>query len=322
MILTVTPNPALDVTYLVDSIEPGAEHRVLDVQERPGGKGINVARILAALGEKAATTGLVFGEAGEQVRTGLDRIGVPQSLVRRDRAGAGTRRTVVIVEPSGRATSFSEPGPTVATEDVEALLASVGAVVREASVVVVSGSLPPGMPDEDVARLTACAAGAGVPVLVDTSGPALVHAARAGAVVKPNLTELCSALSVSPLRADDLASVAALADRLTGQGSPAVVVTLGGAGALAVCGRRAWRVRAVALPPGRARNPTGAGDAFAAALARGLTSGGVADLDWPRVLADAGALAAAAVLTPVAGEVDEDAYRSWTGEVVVEEWRR
>lgn len=323
MILTVTPNPALDVTYLVDSIEPGAEHRVLDVQERPGGKGINVARVLAAVEEKAVAAGLVFGQVGVQVQAALDELEVPHRLVLRDRDGAQTRRTVVVVDPAGGATSFSEPGPTMTDDDVAVLVDMVSVASSDAAAVVVSGSFPPGMQDDAAARLVSAAVAAGVPALVDAGGSALMHAARAGAVVKPNLAELHTALSAEPPYADEPAVVVALARQLIEAGAAGVVVTLGTRGAVAVCGARAWRLQAVEVPHERVLNATGAGDAFAAALGRGLAAAGEAGaLDWPAVLADATALSAAAVMRPVAGEVELAAYRSWTGEVEVEELRR
>ena len=93
MILTVTPNPALDVTYDVERLVPHASHRVLRVRERAGGKGVNVASVLALLGEPVLAAGLVGGTGGEQLRADLDRRGIRHDL----HPGAlPTRRTVTV----------------------------------------------------------------------------------------------------------------------------------------------------------------------------------------------------------------------------------
>src|SRR5690349_24424393 len=95
MILTVTLNPALDLTYRVDALVPHGTHRVSTVAERPGGKGLNVARVLQALGEPVLATGLVGGATGDRVEHLLADEGVRSSFVRIE---GETRRTVAVVD--------------------------------------------------------------------------------------------------------------------------------------------------------------------------------------------------------------------------------
>ncbi|MGC9670690.1 1-phosphofructokinase family hexose kinase [Planosporangium sp. 12N6] len=316
MILTVTPNPALDATYLVDEVRPGGEHRVREVRELPGGKGVNLARVVHALGVPVRATGLTMGGTGQAIKAALRALGIEETFVHLDDGGAArrSRRTVVVVDDSRAATSFWEPGPQADADDLDRLIGHVDEQLSRTSALTVSGSLPRGLPPGTAARLASRATARGVPALVDTSGPGLVAAARSGAVLKPNRSELAEALG---RRLSDVADTVHAARELVDQGAAAVVVTAGPDGLVAVTGTGAWQARPSEVVRG---NPTGAGDACAAALAIRLAgSGSPARVDWPRALAEATALSAAAVLRPVAGEVDLDAYRRWVGQIHVEE---
>ncbi|CAM3430257.1 1-phosphofructokinase family hexose kinase [Kibdelosporangium persicum] len=286
-IVTVTLNAALDVTYHVDSVQPGHTHRVTQVRTRPGGKGVNVAAVLTQLGEPVIATGFAGPELGAQL-PGFVPI------------AAESRRTVTVVSAQdGTATLFNEPGPEVSAAEWTQLLARFDRLAAEASVLVLSGSLPRGLPPRAYAELIGRCP---VPVILDTDGEPLRHGIAARpALVKPNADELARLLGRQPdLPADCVAL-----------GVP-VAATLGAHGAVLSTADGVWTAR----PPRElAGNPTGAGDAFTAALARGMAHG----TPWPRMLADAVALSAAAVLSPVAGAYDPAAYRDFTDQVTVEE---
>ncbi|MCX2183884.1 hexose kinase [Streptomyces sp. SKN60] len=293
MILTVTLNPALDITHRVDRLRPHSAHRVRDVGARAGGKGVNVSRVLHTLGLPTLVTGLAGGPTGEAVRRELCRAELPELLTPVD---GETRRTVAVVdEHTGDTTTLLEPGPVVRPEEWRSFLADFEACVERATVVVLSGSLPPGLPEDAYATLVHAARARAVPAVLDTSGPALRAALPAGpALVKPNADELTEATGESdPRRA---------AQALRAAGAEAVVASLGPDGLLAVTPEGAWR----AVPPERLRgNPTGAGDAAVAALARGLAAG----VSWPRRLAEAVALSTATVAAPLAGSFDPAVHR-------------
>ncbi|TDD67740.1 1-phosphofructokinase [Jiangella aurantiaca] len=289
-VVCVTPNPAIDVTYRVPELTPGASHRAADVLERPGGKGVNVARVLHALGVPAVVVAPLGGPGGRWLADALADAGLP---VRTVPVAAATRRTVTVVDDSGAATALNEPGRPLSQAEWSAVVAAVTEELAGAAALVVSGSLPAGAPDDLLPRLLAAARAAGVPAVADTSGPALLAAAGAGpALLKPNAEELAAAVPGATLDA---------ARRLLTLGADRVVVSQGAAGLLGLAGDEVWRVAAV---PGLSGNPTGAGDATVAALVRGLMTGA----PWPDVLADAAALGAAAVLTAAAGEVDLAGY--------------
>ncbi|MEU3523646.1 1-phosphofructokinase family hexose kinase [Streptomyces sp. NPDC038707] len=303
MILTVTLNTALDITYRVRSLRPHAAHRVSEVTERPGGKGVNVARVLAALGHEVTVTGFAGGHTGTVLRSMLAAApdAVTDALV--PVAGA-TRRTVAVVdERTGDTTQLNEPGPHIAPAEWAAFLRRYQELMPRASAVALCGSLPPGVPVGAYGGLVRTARSAGVPVLLDTSGEPLRRGVAARPdVVKPNADELAELTgSHEPLRATQDARR---------RGAHAVVASLGADGLLAVTPEGHWR----AAPPAPVRgNPTGAGDSAVA----GLLSGLVEHLPWPDRLARAAALSAATVRAPAAGEFDRAAYTELLGLVRV-----
>ncbi|MEV2216474.1 1-phosphofructokinase family hexose kinase [Streptomyces sp. NPDC050997] len=302
MILTVTLNTALDITYRVRSLRPHTSHRVTEVTERPGGKGVNVARVLAALGHEVTVTGFVGGATGRSVQEKLAVVpGLVDALVP---VGDPTRRTIAVVdELSGDTTQLNEPGPTVTPTQWQAFQEAYEVLVPSVHAVALCGSLPPGVPVGAYAGLVRTAKAAAVPVLLDTSGEALRRGVAARPdLVKPNAGELAELTgSHEPLRA---------AQNARRRGARAVVASLGAEGLLAVTPEGHWR----ATPPARVHgNPTGAGDSAVAGLLSGLVEG----LPWPDRLARAVALSAATVLAPVAGEFDRAAYEELVGRVAV-----
>ncbi|MFJ3304500.1 1-phosphofructokinase family hexose kinase [Streptomyces sp. NPDC086549] len=302
MILTVTLNTALDITYRVRSLRPHASHRVSDVTERPGGKGLNVARVLAALGHEVTATGFAGGGTGRAVREGLaDTPGVLDALLP---IGGATRRTVAVVdELTGDTTQLNEPGPQITPAEWGAFQEVYGELLAGASAVALCGSLPPGVPVGAYAGLVRTARTAGVPVLLDTSGEPLRRGVAARPdILKPNAEELAELTgSHDPLRA---------AQDARRRGAHAVVASLGADGLIAHTPEGRWH----AAPPARMDgNPTGAGDSAVA----GLLSGLVDRLPWPDRLARAAALSAATVRAPAAGEFDRATYEELVERVAV-----
>ncbi|WP_369145625.1 1-phosphofructokinase family hexose kinase [Streptomyces sp. R44] len=303
MILTVTLNTALDLTYRVPALTPHASHRVTQVIERPGGKGLNVARVLAALGYETVATGFAGGATGATLRDLLASTPVRDELVE---TTGPTRRTVAVVDTaSGDTTQLNEPGPNVTAAEWAAFRTRFTELLDGARAVALCGSLPPGIHVGAYAELVRLARAAGVPVLLDTSGEPLRRgiAARPD-LVKPNAEELAQLTgSREPHRATRDARR---------RGAHAVISSLGPEGMLAATPEGLWR----AAPPAAVRgNPTGAGDSAVA----GLLSGLVDEAPWPDRLTRAVALSAATVLSPVAGEYDPTAYEELLTRVKVTE---
>lgn len=341
MIVTVTPNPALDLTWHVEKIVAGGVHRADAGRARAGGKGLNVARVAHAAGAEAVAVATVGGTTGDEFAAELRESGVAHVLVP---VAAATRRSVALVDESlGDTTIVNERGvaPTQAEweavrDAVRAALAaspasaprassaapdsgadadapitgsrSVDSVAGHRDVLVISGSLPPGTPDDLLPSLIALGREAGSTVIVDTSGPALLHAADAGAsVLKPNAAELAEATGLD----DPVAG----AHELLRRGAELVLLSRGADGMLAITADAAGtaasgaaapdlRVLSARLPAPLAGNPTGAGDAAVAACAV-LRDAGVHEPE--RILRRATAWSAAAVLMPLAGDI----HPSW-----------
>lgn len=307
MILTVTLNTALDITYRVRGLRPHTSHRVTEVIERPGGKGLNVARVLAALGHEVTVTGFVGGATGRAVQEQLTHTaGVVDALVP---VAGPTRRTIAVADTAtGDTTQLNEPGPSVTPAEWSAFQEAYEVLLRSASAVALCGSLPPGVPVGAYAQLVRTARALAVPVLLDTSGEPLRRglAARPD-IVKPNADELAELTG-----SHDPSQATRDARR---RGAHSVVASLGAEGLLARTPDGDWR----AAPPRAVRgNPTGAGDSVVA----GLLSGLVERLPWPERLARAVALSAASVLAPVAGEFDRSAYEELVNHVTVDLFQR
>ncbi|MEO3799120.1 1-phosphofructokinase family hexose kinase [Nonomuraea sp. B1E8] len=330
MILTVTLNLALDVTYRLPEVDWDGVNRVGAVHRRAGGKGVNVARVLATLGHEVLVAGLAGGPTGQAIAGDLRAAGLPSDLTpiaadsrttlavtetptprpspARARPGSGQARTQTpgVAERgawAGRTALFNEPGPEVTPGELESFVRRYEPLVAAADAVVLSGSLPRGVPLDTYAALAAIAAREGVPAIVDADGEPLRHAPDGRpSVVKPNAEELARAVPGG----DPAESAQALRER----GAEAVVVSMGAGGLLAVTEEGTFRAR---MPYTVGGNPTGAGDSLVAGLALGL----VERAPWPDRLRRAAALGAAAVAAPVAGDFDPDVYADIHPKIII-----
>lgn len=302
MILTVTLNTALELTCRIPHLDVHGSHRVREVAERPAGRGVRVARLLAALGHPTTVTGFAGGRNGATLRELLaQQDGVTDAFVT---TGGSTRRTLGIVDGTGdAATRFDELGPHITPTEWAAFRDTFATLLRDPDIeaVALCGSLPPGVPVGAYAQLVRDARGAGKTVLLDTAGEPLRRglAARPD-IVSASMQELAGITgSTEPLRA------ARGAQR---RGAHAVAVSLGPDGVLVVAPEGLWYA---ASPPRRAEGP--ADDSTPAA---GLLSGLTDDIGWPERLARAVALSAAA---PAAGPIDERLYQELLPDVSVTE---
>jgi tagatose 6-phosphate kinase len=307
VIITVTPNPALDITYQVDELKPQHSHRVRAVRQRAGGKGINVASVLALMGYEVVALGFAGGITGAQIKADLDLRRVAHRLVDCD---VESRRTINVVSGAhSEATIFNEPGPQLSPSRWQQLLENLSDLVHATadSVVVLSGSLPRGVDEDAYAELITSCRRLGGRTIIDTSSAPLRSAISAGPdLAKPNLAEVAEAVGVSDpvLGAAELRRLGARDLAISAGGDGLMLLPLQG---------RGWRGR---LRQPLQGNPTGAGDAAAAALAAGMATGSTPQ----EMVRAAVAWSAAAVLQPVAGQVDHADIDRLQSEVVVEEF--
>ena len=291
-IVCVALNPALDITYVSERFTAGEANQVSQVHAQAGGKAVNVARLLQQAGHEVVVTGFAGGLVGEEIARHLDEWTMSHHLVR---CAAASRRTVSAFSVhDASATAYNEPGAAIAAPEWEQFTSGFTQLVHGAAAVVLSGSLPAGLPVDAYGVLAAVASAAGAAAFVDTQpAPLLAALGAKPALVKPNEHELAEAFGLAVPAT--LPAAAAAARELLDDGAQAVVVSLGPRGLLAVLPGMSLR----ATPPGQRGNPVGAGDAALAALIQGHLS----DQPWPDRLRRAAAMSAAAVRQPVAGVV-------------------
>jgi tagatose 6-phosphate kinase len=306
MILTVTLNTALDKTYQVGELTLGTAHRAEEAHAQAGGKGLNVARALSNAGVAVLATGLAAGSTGLQIERDLEVAGIDTAI---QRVEGESRQTVTVISRRGDAwVEIDEQGPELSLASWQSFLDSMDGVLHRSSIVVLSGSLPPGTPVDAYRHLTEMAHGHGAQVVLDAAGPAFQDALAAGPeVVTPNQSELALA---SGSRCGTLMEVVGACRKLEARGARAVVATLGADGAVATRGAEAWRARHPILPG----NPVGAGDALVAGIATSLVDG-ASLVDTLRVGC---AWALASLQSPWAGHVDPRAVAEAASQVVVE----
>ena len=286
-LITLTPNPALDLATTTDRVAPTHKLRCGPVQRFAGGGGINVARVLHRLGSKVQAWALAGGAAGAQVHQLLANEGVATAI---QPIAGDTRENFSVVETAtGQEFRFVLPGPTLQAAEWQACLDTLAALTTAPRWLIASGSLPPGVPPDFYARLAPGARG--TRLVVDTSGLPLAAALQAGVtLVKPSLRELRDLLQ------QPLASAAewrAAAQALVHAGQAEIVaLSLGEQGALLATREGVWQ--APALPVSAATGTTGAGDCFLAAQVWALDRGDAP----PQALRWGVAAGAAALLHP------------------------
>jgi 1-phosphofructokinase len=253
VIITVTPNPAVDRTLDVPGLVPGTVNRARARHVEPSGKGVNVTRALTVNGVRSTAVLPVGGVEGAQLTAMLDGEGVSYVPVP---VTEPVRTNISLRTPDGAVTKVNEPGPTLSWAEADAL--SEAALGRAAShgCVVASGTLPPGVSTDFYADLGGRVQGGGGWFALDSSGEALRRGLRAGpGLVKPNLEELAE---LTDTALPTLGAVLGAADDVRRTTGGSVLVSLGAAGALLVDDDGA--VHAEAAHPVSVRSTIGAGD--------------------------------------------------------------
>lgn len=267
-ILTVTPNPAVDVSAATQTVTPEHKLRCTDVRRDPGGGGINVARVLTRFGARCQAlypAGPILGRLLQQL---LEDEGVPGTAL----AVAGeTRESFTLLErASGREYRFVLPGPHLGPTEWQACIDLVAGYSGSLAYVVGSGSLPAGVPEDFFARLARAARARGARMVLDTSGPPLAAALEEGVhLVKPNLRELRE-LTGHALEVEEDWALAAL-DLVKSRKAELVALSLGHRGALLAAEGMVLRAPALQV---EIASTVGAGDSFVAAMVWRLACGG------------------------------------------------
>ncbi len=271
MIYTVTLNPALDKTVTVPGLTVDEVNRIVEAREDPGGKGINVSKVIAKLGGKSCALALLGGTVGEKIKGMLERDGID---VWAFEVQGETRTNLKVVDPKlDTHTDINEPGPEITIATLDDMLEALVASISRGDIVVLSGSLPKGAPVATYAAWTRACAEAGAKVFLDADGSALSHGLGARPyLAKPNDAELSRLCGHELNDVDDIAEEAL---RIVNGGVGRVVVSMGGAGAVIADESHVLLARSPKVPVG---STVGAGDSVVAALAYAEEQGmGLAD---------------------------------------------
>ncbi|MBW9092716.1 1-phosphofructokinase family hexose kinase [Microbacterium jejuense] len=266
-ILTVTPNPALDVSTSTPRVMPESKMRCGPTRLDPGGGGVNVSRVVRNLGGHSLAVYAAGGPTGQAYRQLLDREGIASRMVG---IADATRESFTVDETStGEQFRFVLQGPELSEPEWRALLSAVADDFPVGGFVVTSGSLPPGAPDDLYAQIARIAREHGSRCVVDTSGDALAAALEEGVfLIKPSKRELRELVGAA--ETDEIGLIEA-ARELVGRGSCEVVaLTLGGSGAVLVTADEALRLP---TPHVEVQSAVGAGDSFLGALVLRLAQG-------------------------------------------------
>lgn len=303
MIVTLTLNPSLDRTVVVDRLMPGTVLRTSEPTLEPGGKGVNVSRALSANGVQSVAVVGVAGPEGAELTRLLKGAAVTCRFVP---VSGRTRSNLTVCDADGTVTKLNEPGSQLTPADLRALGSAVRSTVREGDWLVLSGSTPPAVQGADIRALLQEAVQAGAQLAIDSSGYALAAAIEAKPrIVKPNRAELAELVG-RPMTS--FAEVVEGAQQIRARGVEFVLVSLGAEGAVLVGPDQVLVGESHVAQP---VSTVGAGDSFLAGFLSRFT---VDEHDLAGALVEALTWGAAATVlpgsaVPSSGDLDHSIVR-------------
>lgn len=265
MIYTVTLNPSIDYYVSCGGFEIGMTNRTKTENMLPGGKGINVSIMLKRMGHDSIALGFVGGFTGNEITRLLDEMDIKTDFV--EVASGASRINVKIEDIEG--TEINGSGPVISSEEADTFQAKLGKL-KEGDVLVLSGSVPKGMPGDTYERILDRLKDKSVNVVVDAEGELLLNSLKYHPfMVKPNHHELGALFDVS---INDFESAEVYARKLIEMGAENVIVTMAGQGAVVVCGN--GEVYSHGPVEGKFVNGVGAGDSMVAGFVGGYLDAG------------------------------------------------
>lgn len=264
MILTVTINPSVDISYRLNALKLDDVNRVTHYSKTPGGKGLNVARVLTHFNERPSATGFLGGALGQFISTQLSEIGIKDYFFQTEKE---TRNCIALLHDEGKQTEILESGPVIDNKESQAFLDHFSKLLKGIEIVTISGSLPRGLPSDYYVELIRLSNLKGKRVILDSSGGSLkevLHSEEKPFAIKPNIDELENILN-EPLENDD--SIMECLNNKLFNGIDCILVSKGANGAFVKWNSDYFTVT---IPKVKAVNPVGSGDATVAGLAKSL----------------------------------------------------
>ncbi len=269
MIITVTMNPSIDISYPLETLKLDTVNRVTNVSKTAGGKGLNVTRVIHELDGQVLATGLLGGHHGAFIQAQLDQEGISHDF---STIAGETRNSIAILHDEGHQTEILEAGPNVTEAELMQFEEKFDELLKQATLVTLSGSLAKGIPTTYYSRLIAKAHDQGVKVLLDTSGASLkasLESATKPFLIKPNTEEIYDLVGQT-LSLDDLTNFKATLSGDLFAGVEWIVVSLGSQGAFVKHKDQFYQID---IPKIDVVNPVGSGDSTIAGLAYALDQG-------------------------------------------------
>lgn len=256
MIYTISFHPAIDRTILVDAISPPNVATIQDNNRQAAGKGINVSLALQELDIASTVVTMLAGEQGDFIRQSLFEANIPAMVHLTD---GNTRENIKVIPLQGPVLECNDNGPMTTMEDVRVLLDLLYPQLQPGDIVVLTGSLPPGLPETTYFEVIMTLHAYDVTIVLDADHAALYHGIAAKPhIIKPNKYELEHYFNGSIDSIDDAIVYGRL---LHQQGIPEVLITLGSEGSILITKQGTWIATSPAL---QVINTVGAGDTFVA----------------------------------------------------------
>lgn len=306
MLLTITLNPSIDRRYSTKGFEKGKIFRTDDFQYTPGGKGINVSKVIKALDEPVVATGFLGGRAGSFIKEKLDEMNITSDFIS---IKGETRSCIAILSDDGSQTEILEPGPLILQEDMERFVCLYEKLIVDTDLVCASGSLPRGLSLDTYKVLIQLANKQGKKFILDTSGEALKQGIEAKPyLIKPNREELESLIGKSICSENDIIKAA---KSIINKGISIVAVSLGEEGSLVFNDNYMYRVK---TPKINAINPVGSGDSMIGGFAVSIKR----NYDFEDMLRLAAACGTANAMEEETGKVDINKVNKLMDEIIIE----
>ena len=266
MILSITMNPSVDIAYQIKDFHLDSVNRVEETYKTPGGKGLNVTRVLSQLNEAVVASGLIGGKLGEFIENELDKTDIKHSFYKI----TGDTRNCIAILHDGHQTEVLEQGPVITEAEAEGFLNHFEQLLTQVKAVAISGSLPKGIASTYYSQMIGICNRHNKPVVLDCSGEAMLEVLRGSGkptVIKPNTEELSQILNKEIT--DDVDSLKAALSQDIFTGIEWIVVSLGSKGAFAKHQNTFYQVT---IPKISVVNPVGSGDSTVAGIVSALVN--------------------------------------------------
>lgn len=306
MILTVTLNPSIDRRYFVEDFKQDMVFRAKEVQYTPGGKGLNVSRVIRIFKEPVIATGFLGGLSGQFIEEKLEELEIESQFMD---IGNNTRSCIAILSNNGSQTEVLEPGPEISKNELDSFYKTYSELMDKCKVVCASGSIPRNTPKEVYKELIKIAKDKNKKFILDTSGEALKEGIKGSPyMIKPNKEEL-EAIIGHPIESEE--ELIKGLKTLAKYDIELIVVSLGAKGSIIYYNDGIYKV---IVPEIGVINPVGSGDSMVAGLAVGL----VKNYDFEKMVKLASACGTANAMEKETGKVDIDNVEKLMEDIIVE----